>query len=199
MCRHVHAPGSWQMLYYGLQQLILSFENLCARNQAEATDLGTSASNHWNTWQAPFCGYLFWDNLMLLPCGQLLSLRMTRMPVVPGNTIRHTYKCNIQVFYAFSTTKLTTRLTHLFPWRKSIPRWLPLTKVIKYLKHKKALLELFLKTVEDKLIPIWFYIHSIILRMANLDGQLHLDAKTPGRILKLAFSISTQGGLFRND
>ena len=76
----------------------------------------------------------------------------------------------------FFTTKLTTRLTHHFPGEKSMPRWLPLTKVIKYLKHKKALLELILKTVEDKLIPILFYIDSIILRMAKLDGQLHLDA-----------------------
>lgn len=88
---------------------------------------------------------------------------------------------------------MTTRLTHLFPWRKSIPRWLPWTKFIKYLKHKKVLLELFLKTVEDKPIPIFFYMASIILGMANLYGQLHLDAKTPERIVKQLFRMFAHG------
>lgn len=72
-----------------------------------------------------------------------------------------------------------------------MPRWLPLTKFIKYLKHKK-ILKLFLKTVADKRIPISFHIASIIVGMANLDGQLHLDAKTP-RIAKLPLSLSAQG------
>lgn len=73
-----------------------------------------------------------------------------------------------------------------------MPKWLPLTKFIKYLKTQGVLLKLFLKTVEDKAIPILFYVVSIILRMANLDGQFHLDVKTHRRIVKELLSMSAQ-------
>ena len=86
----------------------------------------------------------------------------------------------------FVTTMLTTRLTHPFPKRKSMPKWLPLTKLIKYLDRR-----LFLKTVEDKPNPILFDA-VIMLKMANLDGQFHLDAKVPRRIVEQPLSMSAQ-------
>lgn len=106
-------------------------------------------------------------------------------PVIPSDT-PSSELCRLS--RCFCNHHVDNKINSPLPTEKINAKMASTDKTHQIFKDKR----LFLKTVEDKPNPVLFDAVIIMLKMANLDGQFHLDAKELRRIVEQPLSTSAQ-------